>query len=1556
VSETVLELLRQATVQLIDNEGEHRGSGFFIAPGLVMTAAHVVERFGSQSLWVRWGNRQPVIAMTEWILPPHGTPGIDVYPLPDLAVLKVPAALDLDHPCVMLSEKITGREFAAQGFTRGVTIDGVSPDPVVVTFEGIKPEPGGDLIKCKGAILEEGMSGGPLLDLESGLVIGVVKAQRARDLPAGLYASHANGLLSNRADLWALCQLVHQTDKRWVQAIRPGAVVRDPRQAAISVLEKTLQGVQERIWNLPTHVNRAALHQTIWVQRVASSDVRTSAGGVPVSVGERFRWRPLRENGKTIIVRGLPGHGKSWLLAYHAETIATNSLAALESSVDPTRLRLPVLIDATNLGAVLPPNPDRNDVVQAVLSTAGLGGVTGGEIMIAAREAFESGRLVVCTDGLDEVPVRFRPRLQKALAIIAASLSSLVVATRYNTLNLLDRMPTEGRVDVETLGFTPREAARFATVWLSRDPDRRAALMRAIETNSPLRDLASVPLLLSFLCRLAGDQYRAGALPTSRTLLYQEVLDSLLSGKWSGAGNQIDPEWSSEPNKRLRALADSLGALLDSWRSSGDSISRAELSAQLARHPDYERLRLLSVARWNAWQREREAEPTEPPPDPVLWEFAFDGLLVYGDSDSVRILHPSLRDFLLASYLANLDTGALQAALERHRWFDADWQDIFAAAMPLIADPNPLIRSIIAVPGDPWLSQALFAAKCVAEGGTKVTDETSRQVIHALLDRTKLARLADVRRSAEGLAALVRAGIEPAVSRALSICAAAEDTRRELYLAVVSMLADTGHPEGVSRAVDLLKSGGIPRRHRETLISALSATEDEDVLALLFDRLTTTGMPGDLEAFLAAVKPQSDRLIATAVRLLRARRLAYTARTTIAAALIECGDPGIEAVRQAANDETMEWAFRCRTGALLINADVPGAAEQANGVLRNPSVRALDKSYLIEAMLRSSELTALPMAASLMLDHYLDWSRRAALASAICALGTEGITLLRQQLTAGLPLELTVRHLVALVEVRDPIGVPLAIRIAQQEGMPSSIRATVLLALWQWEPDAAAIAAAVQLVGDAGLEHFDRIRLTAALIRADAPGGMDALRATLEGDDGNSRWPETSRMIAAAGRSGRRALAALVADPSLSWGIRSEAILALASTATKEEEVTAVVTEATANEIPSAWHDRLIFSLTAAGYSQFADAVISYLPTREGAYNVIYEYLRRPNASLDWYFNNLSALTAAMSVLPESSRTSINAELMRECNLTWVSDTELKILGQWFYKLMEVRVGRSLFNLMTNNQFKEFQDLVDSSENGASNDDGLDWLNTNFPEYGSFVRQEYGILKEEIKTGKIKPPQTGHESSTEDETLTSMQFVLAKLDQFASLVRRRDIDDSLAFLDRNRNVLLSRNSELLLEAAIRLNASWPFHQTLLFAVRYTRSTSIQDLSQLSVDSNLTWERLVEFLDNGDHEMLYLCGSFAAFHFPRSASCIFYAAIGFELLGRHEAAVVQMRRSGSLADEEQLAQGRDTVMNKLNVRFKWADDHVTDLINALSQGYEQAHPDSGTGVVPDSPPQ
>src|SRR5215469_1979689 len=117
----LISLLEKCTVRLLGTRG-WQGTGFFVAPGIVLTCSHVVrlESIGSEDIIVEWKS-QTFTGVLRLAVP---NPYTDENPFPDVAIVDVrkpgsPEKLD-QHPCVLLDAECSiGDDLYAFGFPRG---------------------------------------------------------------------------------------------------------------------------------------------------------------------------------------------------------------------------------------------------------------------------------------------------------------------------------------------------------------------------------------------------------------------------------------------------------------------------------------------------------------------------------------------------------------------------------------------------------------------------------------------------------------------------------------------------------------------------------------------------------------------------------------------------------------------------------------------------------------------------------------------------------------------------------------------------------------------------------------------------------------------------------------------------------------------------------------------------------------------------------------------------------------------------------------------------------------------------------------------------------------------------------------------------------------------------------------------------------------------------------------------------------------------------------------------------------------------------------------------
>lgn len=177
------------------------GSGFFVAPNWVLTCAHVARAEGEATMPgaprgpVCVGYRGRMLAgVVEWAADPgpdtSAAPATLRWASPDLALIRL---LDraADHPCVWLSER------SAKGYnTHRVAYFGLlKAGDQLVPYSGqcaisgqLGTGTGGLLRLSNDDEMPQGLSGGPVVDLVRGEVIGVLRARR-QDRDGGLAVS-----------------------------------------------------------------------------------------------------------------------------------------------------------------------------------------------------------------------------------------------------------------------------------------------------------------------------------------------------------------------------------------------------------------------------------------------------------------------------------------------------------------------------------------------------------------------------------------------------------------------------------------------------------------------------------------------------------------------------------------------------------------------------------------------------------------------------------------------------------------------------------------------------------------------------------------------------------------------------------------------------------------------------------------------------------------------------------------------------------------------------------------------------------------------------------------------------------------------------------------------------------------------------------------------------------------------------------------------------------------------------------------------------------------------
>ncbi len=205
-AQSLYKLLNSCVVLITIPAKKAKGTGFFVAPGKILTCAHVVEpaQANNLSIEVSWQG-QPLTAQIQQFRDIAAT---------DLALLEVNLT---NHPCVLLYGGAEPRNHLYSFGFPDIEQQGAS-----TTFES-EGWAGSQLqmLRLKQGQARPGMSGSPLLNLEIGSVCGIVQETRDRNSDLGGKALSTQVILHEFPGLEEQQKQYHQQHRTWSDSLTP---------------------------------------------------------------------------------------------------------------------------------------------------------------------------------------------------------------------------------------------------------------------------------------------------------------------------------------------------------------------------------------------------------------------------------------------------------------------------------------------------------------------------------------------------------------------------------------------------------------------------------------------------------------------------------------------------------------------------------------------------------------------------------------------------------------------------------------------------------------------------------------------------------------------------------------------------------------------------------------------------------------------------------------------------------------------------------------------------------------------------------------------------------------------------------------------------------------------------------------------------------------------------------------------------------------------------------------------------------------------------------------
>jgi HEAT repeat protein len=520
------ELLQQCTVQLTIPGQPGWGTGFFVAPGLILTCAHVVKALTiGAAARIRW--QQSDFATAELV---------QLVPNYDLALLQCTppnAAL----PCVYLDEALqTGQELYFFGYPDRDFDNGC---PVTGNCEGFT----GDvppLIKFKQAQVRPGMSGAALLNRYTGKVCGMVKFTRDRSIDLGGGAIPTRVILEQFPHLREFQREFHQRDRRWQNLITTRSEVDFQLY-----LESILNNEDYREWQevyTPTKVEDRQRLPTVTlaeppqprfsrrlklrvetVKPPESEHQRTEAPDRQEKVEQLDVLAGLRKYAlEHVLLVGKPGSGKSTSLERLLWEEADQALKQAANA------KIPVLVKLRRCTGTI------EVLIQDFCRSHQL------PLTLAEIETLlDQGKLLLLLDGLNELPETFRTTVANFRDRYRAT-TPMIVSTRELSIG--------GNLGIaktlKMLPLTEPQMQEFVRGYLGQEGNR---LLQQIKGDR-LRKFAETPLLLWMLCRVFAENNRV---PANLGLAFREFTQLYDAEIQQDAPAASREQWS----KLLRHLA-----------------------------------------------------------------------------------------------------------------------------------------------------------------------------------------------------------------------------------------------------------------------------------------------------------------------------------------------------------------------------------------------------------------------------------------------------------------------------------------------------------------------------------------------------------------------------------------------------------------------------------------------------------------------------------------------------------------------------------------------------------------------------------------------------------------------------------------------------------------------------------------------------------------------------------------------------------------------------------------------------------------------------------------
>jgi len=291
----------------------------------------------------------------------------------------------------------------------------------------------------------------------------------------------------------------------------------------------------------------------------------------------------------------------------------------------------------------------------------------------------DQGKSIILLDALDEVSDDRLNEVTQHIINITDKYSGnkCIITCRFAAYNYY----FEKFSDVEMADFSDYQITTFVNNWFNPDTDTAQDCLKQINQSSQIRELASVPLLLTLLCLAYNETL--GFSP-NKADLYKEAIDALLK------------RWDSSRRIRRSKIYESLSVTQKENMLSRIAAATFEKNKyfiekkELCKHiGDY----LINLPEVNNGTIEIDSEA-------VLKSIeAHHGIFVERAKNIFSFSHLTFQEYFTAQYIVdNTSKGSVERLVSKYA-LKPNWREVFLITAGMMSDAEPLLSSLIQVAG-----------------------------------------------------------------------------------------------------------------------------------------------------------------------------------------------------------------------------------------------------------------------------------------------------------------------------------------------------------------------------------------------------------------------------------------------------------------------------------------------------------------------------------------------------------------------------------------------------------------------------------------------------------------------------------------------------------------------------------------------------------------------------------------------------------------------------------------------------------------------------------------